>query len=118
MRNGLDWTALSVCRLLDIGLLGHGWLKRRMREVVRGHRMRGKRCILGRHGVLSHGLSINGTQAVTARVASRAATFRHNEMMKEEKNMRWRGAEEHGSETSSRQRMNQWDSSMERTFEI
>jgi hypothetical protein len=91
MRNSLDWTALGVCRLLNVGLLGHGVLNRRMREVVRGHRMRGKRCILGRYGVLSHGLSINGTQAVAARVASRAATFRHNEMRKEERNEMARG---------------------------
>lgn len=52
--------------------------------------MRGERCILGcGHGVLSHDLSIDWTQAVAALVASRAATF-HNEM-KNEGNIRWRG---------------------------
>lgn len=49
--------------------------------------MRGERCILGcRHGVLSYGLSIDWTQAVSALVARRrAATLRHNEMKREEK---------------------------------
>ena len=103
LRDCLDWTSLRVCWLLDVGLLGHGGLKRRMREIVGGHRMRGERCILGcRHRVLSHGLSIDWTQAVTALVASRAATFRHNEMKKEEnETARLKGD---ASETSTRRR--------------
>jgi hypothetical protein len=88
LRDGLDWTSLRVCWLLDVGLLGYGGLKRRMREIVGGHMMRGERCILGcRHGVLNHSLSIDWTQAVAGLVASRAATFRHNEMKKEENEM-------------------------------
>lgn len=48
--------------------------------------MRRERCILAcGQGVLANGLSIDWTQAVVALGTSRAATFRHNEMKKEEK---------------------------------
>lgn len=50
--------------------------------------MRGERCILScRHRVLRYCLSIDWTQAVASLVASRAATFRHNERKKEENEM-------------------------------
>lgn len=85
LRNGLNGTTLSVGCLVNVGLLRHGGLKRRMRKVVCGQRMRGKRCILCcRQGVLGNGLSIDGTQAVTPLGAGRATTFRHNETKKEE----------------------------------
>ena len=79
--------------------------------------MRGKRCILGRHGVLSHSLSINGTQAIAARVASRAATFRHNEMRKEEKNETARAQRTKVKPRQDGER-NQRDGSRKGTFEI
>lgn len=79
--------------------------------------MRGNRCILccGER-VLGNSLSIDRTQAVATLVAGKAATFRHNEMKKEENNEMARV----GDEVKPRQdgQMNQWNGSRKRTFEI